>query len=179
MTSGDPGLATPSKMFSSEGGVLHLQMCMEMCISIAGLWQRDCDLFIDEQAAVKEGHQALSKGDQMQFFLRHRKYLLILLSRATYCWDEVWAVHFNPHWDMTGERSTSSTTDSLWKCSQTPQCLYRHMVGHTNTHTQSTGKFWSISPHEDMQDFQTLSSLKLELRPHPKSTKRLFTGSRC
>lgn len=69
MTSGDPGLAMPSKMFSSQGGILHLQMLMEKCISTAGLWQCDSNLSIDDKAAEKKGQQALSKWDQVQFFL--------------------------------------------------------------------------------------------------------------
>lgn len=54
------------------------------------------------------------------------------------------------------------------------------MLGHTNTQTQSTGmaKFGASAQTGDMQGFQTLNSLKLELRPDPKSTKSLFTGSR-
>lgn len=55
------------------------------------------------------------------------------------------------------------------------------MLGHTNIQTQSTGtaKFRASAQTGDKWGFQTLHSLKLELRPDPKSTKSLFTGSRC
>lgn len=80
MTSGDPGLAMPSKMFSSEGGILHLQMLMEKCISIAGLWQCDSNLSMDHQAWTRQLKRKVNRHCPKEircnsFFLRPRKHL--------------------------------------------------------------------------------------------------------
>lgn len=77
MTSGDPGLAMPSKMFSSEGGVLHLGMHVEMCIPIAALRQRDGNLFIGDQAWTRQLERKVNRHCTKEircnsFFLRHK-----------------------------------------------------------------------------------------------------------
>lgn len=61
-----------------------------------------------DKAAGKKGQQALYKGNQMQFLLSKAQ---ITPASSSYpqdlhiAVDEAQAVHFNPHRDMTGERS--------------------------------------------------------------------------
>lgn len=181
MTSGDPGLAMPSKMFSSEGGVLHLHRHMEMCISTAGLWQQDSDLLTDDQTWTRQLKRKVSRHCPKEircnsFFLRHRKYLLILPSRPPYCCGWSLPVCFNPHWDMSGERSwlPALQIHSGNAPKHLSACIDIHWGTQTYTH-KALANFGASVQTGDMQGFQNLSSLKLELRPHPKSTMRFFT----
>lgn len=173
----------PSRMFSLEGGALYLQMLMEMCISIAGLWQHVHRWPGMEKAAEKEGQQAWSKGNQMQFFLSKAQKIPASSSypqNLHIAVDEVQAFCINPHRDMTGERSWLPALQIH------PENAPKHLSAcvdtwwGTQTHRhKALANFVGCIQTGEMQGSQTLSSLQLELRPNPKSTKSLFTGSRC